>query len=67
MGSQALERYLEAQVGETAEILLETAGMGRTPQFAEVRLAGAVDPGRGIVSARLNRRAGTHLEGEVVA
>ena len=66
-GRQALESYLEAQVGETAEILLETERMGRTPQFAEVRLTSAVDPGRGIVNARLVRRASSLLEGEVVA
>ncbi len=66
-GRAALEHYLEAQVGEHADILLETGNMGRTPQFAEVRLAGAVDPGRGIVGARLVRRTGSLLEGEVVA
>jgi threonylcarbamoyladenosine tRNA methylthiotransferase MtaB len=66
-GRQALERYLDAQADAHADILLETGAMGRTPQFAEVRLAGAVDPGRGIVRARLVRRAGSHLVGEVVA
>lgn len=66
-GRQAVECYLEAQAGSHSDILLETETMGRTPQFAEVRLAGAVDPGRGIVRARLVRRAGSHLLGEVVA
>ena len=66
-GRRALEHYLDDQVGGSADILLETPNMGRTPQFAEVRLPGAVDPGRGIIRARLAGRAGAALQGEVVA
>lgn len=39
-GSMEAQRFLESRVGQREEILMETATMGRTPQFAPVRLEG---------------------------
>ena len=38
-GDNAAQRYLQAQVGKTHQILVETPLIGRTEQFAEVRFA----------------------------
>jgi threonylcarbamoyladenosine tRNA methylthiotransferase MtaB len=38
-GDAALSDYLDRQIGGIADILMERADMGRTPQFAEVELA----------------------------
>jgi len=51
-GEAAVERHLAAQVGQTHQVLMENARMGRTAQFAEVRFA--VDQPVGwIVEARI--------------
>ena len=39
-GAAALTAYLDRQIGVETAILMERANMGRTPQFAEVELAG---------------------------
>ncbi len=43
-GERALVRFLEAQVGKTAEVLVEKPGFGRTAHFAPVALSGG-EPG----------------------
>lgn len=59
-GQAAVDRYLAAQVGRTAGVLVERAGLGRTPGFAEVRLDGAHAPGS-LIRCRLTGVDGTML------
>lgn len=40
VGNVAAQHFLETRVGRNEEVLIETATMGRTPQFAPVRLDG---------------------------
>lgn len=59
-GSSAIRRHLEAQVGATANVLMETPRMGRTETFAEVVFE--VDQPEGaIVAARITGVAGSAL------
>ena len=39
-GERAVARFLESQVGRTAEVLIEKPGFGRTEHFAPVALDG---------------------------
>jgi threonylcarbamoyladenosine tRNA methylthiotransferase MtaB len=65
-GEMALNNFLEGQRGKFADVLIEEAGIGRTPHFAEVEIAGEQVAGR-LVRARLSGRTGQRLTGEVVA
>ena len=59
-GSSAIRRHLEAQVGATAKVLMETPRMGRTETFSEVVFE--VDQPEGaIVAARITGVAGSAL------
>ncbi len=51
-GAAALAAHLDAQVGQTHQLLIESPDMGRTAQFTEVRLAALQPVGR-IVEARI--------------
>lgn len=66
LGHEALRTYLESQNGYTVELLMERDDLGRTPQFAEVRLAGDV-PAHAFVKARIIGHQGPQLMGEVIA
>jgi threonylcarbamoyladenosine tRNA methylthiotransferase MtaB len=44
-GEHALRRHLDAEVGGSRRILVESAAHGRTGQFTQVRLARAAEPG----------------------
>lgn len=66
LGEAALTSYLRSQVGEMTELLMENATIGRTPQFAEVRLASAAATGE-FVRARIIGFDGLSLLGEVAA
>jgi threonylcarbamoyladenosine tRNA methylthiotransferase MtaB len=65
-GARALGRFLESEVGETRNVLVENDGQGRTPQYAAVRLTGEATPGT-LRQARIVGRAGDRLEGALVA
>jgi threonylcarbamoyladenosine tRNA methylthiotransferase MtaB len=65
-GTSALSRFLGAHAGSEVEILVEQDGVGRTRQFAEMRLADPVAAGA-IVRARVRGHDGQRLAGEVVA
>lgn len=54
-GAAQVRRFLDAQIGETAAVLVEKNGEGRSPHFANVRIDGAVDTGE-IVPARIVAR-----------
>jgi threonylcarbamoyladenosine tRNA methylthiotransferase MtaB len=65
-GSSALARFLDGQAGAEVEVLVEQNGVGRTRQFAEIRLPTAVAAGA-LVRARVHGHDGQRLSGEVVA
>jgi threonylcarbamoyladenosine tRNA methylthiotransferase MtaB len=44
-GDAALRRHLDAQVGSTHRVLIESRKLGRTGHFTPVRLAAPLDPG----------------------
>jgi threonylcarbamoyladenosine tRNA methylthiotransferase MtaB len=66
-GELALASYLDRQQGQKHSVLIERDGIGRTPHFAEVSVAGAAlcAPGE-IVEARITGSEKTILIGEVV-
>jgi threonylcarbamoyladenosine tRNA methylthiotransferase MtaB len=65
-GDIALSRFLDGQAGAEVELLVEHDGIGRTRQFAEMRLPSGVAAGA-MVRARVNGHDGQRLTGEVVA
>jgi len=62
-GADQLRRFLEAQVGDQVDVLVERADTGRTPQFAEVRLSMPAPVG-GIVKAVITGTDGSRLLAE---
>lgn len=64
-GMAALQRHLESEVGRERAILLETPTLGRTPQFAPVRLETPGEPGA-VLRARLTGHDGIALQGAVL-
>jgi threonylcarbamoyladenosine tRNA methylthiotransferase MtaB len=65
-GEIALNTFLEGQRGKLADVLIEEAGIGRTPHFAEIQISGEQVAGQ-MVRARVSGRVGHRLTGEVVA
>ena len=65
-GERALSRHLDAQLGRTTDVLVEHDAIGRTPQFAEIRLDRAM-PAGSIVPARVGGRDKGLLLGEALA
>jgi threonylcarbamoyladenosine tRNA methylthiotransferase MtaB len=59
-GAAAVTAHLDAQVGQTHDVLLEAPDMGRTRQFAEVRFDVPQPEGQ-IVQTRIRGRDGTRL------
>ena len=59
-GEEAHARSLDALVGTTAMLLVERAGLARTPSFALCKLSGEPLPGS-LVEARLDSREGQAL------
>ncbi len=59
-GDAAVQRHLDAQVGQSHAILMENPRMGRTPQFAEVHFD-ADQPESQIVSTTVRGATETHL------
>ncbi len=66
LGREALRTYLASQSGRTVELLMERDDIGRTPQFAEVRLVGEV-PAKAFAKARVIGQEGLQLMGKVIA
>jgi threonylcarbamoyladenosine tRNA methylthiotransferase MtaB len=65
-GAEALSRFLDGQSGSEVEVLIEQDGVGRTRQFAEMKLSGVIAAGA-LVRARVDGHDGRRLSGEVVA
>ncbi|UWR30153.1 tRNA (N(6)-L-threonylcarbamoyladenosine(37)-C(2))-methylthiotransferase MtaB [Sulfitobacter sp. W002] len=59
-GEQQVQRHLEAQVGQTHDVLMENPHMGRTAQFTEVSFAAPQDEGE-IVRTEITGISGTQL------
>ncbi len=66
LGSTVLARFLEQQHGSVVEVLTEGSNVGRTAQFAEVKLSDEVPMGA-LLSARIQGDDGQRLAGEVLA
>ncbi len=64
-GNLALRDTLAHQVGKPSDVLVERDGVGRTPQFAEVKLDRPI-PGT-LQQVRIVAANATHLQGEVIA
>lgn len=60
VGSKQVQRHLTAQVNATHHVLMESAQMGRTAQFAEVQFAAPHQEGT-IVQTKVSGFEGTHL------
>ena len=56
-GERAFRRHLDAEVGTTRRVLMETQEIGRTEQFAKVRLATPTVPGQ-ILNLKLTAHDG---------
>jgi threonylcarbamoyladenosine tRNA methylthiotransferase MtaB len=65
-GQAVLTGFLDKLFGAEVEVLVEHHGIGRTRQFAEMRLPRAVAAGA-MVRARVSGNDGQRLSGEVVA
>lgn len=67
-GTNVLASYLQSQCGRVVDVLVESDGKGRTPQFAEVLLHGETPFGAGVVIRTEIRGADAqHLIGEACA
>lgn len=65
-GAEALRRYLDSQIGQQVEVLMEREHVGRTRQFAEVEVSAPQQPGRRVTVA-LHDHDGERLHGEALA
>jgi threonylcarbamoyladenosine tRNA methylthiotransferase MtaB len=59
-GDAARDAWLEARVGRTERVVMETEFRGRTETFAEAELAAPQAPG-GILEVRVEGRSGARL------
>jgi threonylcarbamoyladenosine tRNA methylthiotransferase MtaB len=66
LGTTVLGQFLDKQRGSEVDVLMERDGLGRTPQFAEIRLPTDV-PSGAMLRARVSGRDGQQLAGEVMA
>jgi len=66
LGSEVLARYLASQQGAIVDVLTERENVGRTAQFAEIRLDGNA-PAATFLRARVRGTDGQRLAGEVLA
>lgn len=65
-GTMRTEAFLNSRIGQTENVLMETATRGRTEQFAEIAMSEAAQPGK-IVRTRVTDTAGGQLTGEAYA
>ncbi len=65
-GAGTLSRFLDRHANSEVQLLVEKGGVGRTPQFAEMRVPAAIQAGS-LVRARVSGHDGQRLSGEVVA
>lgn len=67
-GTNVLASYLQTQRGRVVDVLVESDGKGRTPQFAEVLLRGETPFGAGaVVRTEISGTDAQHLIGEACA
>lgn len=67
-GGELLGQYLAGQRGAEVEVLMEGAGAGRTPQFAEIVMEQSASLGAAeFVQVRVTGHDGRRLNGEVLA
>ena len=63
-GDLALKSFLDGQIGQTASVLMETNGIGRTEQFCAVKVSDAL-PGH-LVKVRITGHDGVRLTGSTL-
>ncbi|WP_024275000.1 tRNA (N(6)-L-threonylcarbamoyladenosine(37)-C(2))-methylthiotransferase MtaB [Hyphomicrobium sp. 802] len=67
-GTNVLASYLQSQRGRVVDVLVESDGKGRTPQFAEVLLHGETPFGAGaVIRTEIKGADAQHLIGEACA
>ena len=66
--AQTLDTFLDRQIGQDVEVLIERERLGRTPQFAEVQVTSDTKhfTAGQLVRAHISRRSGPHLEAELI-
>ena len=64
-GARAVTRHLDAQIGQTRTVLTEAPTMGRTEQFAVVRLSSPQPEGE-LIKATVSGHDGRELSGDPV-
>ena len=64
-GTQQIQRYLKAQVGQKHDVLMESPYMGRTQQFAEVTFDTPLAEGK-VVSTLIVSASETQLQGREI-
>ena len=62
-GEQRLREFLDASVGNTDQLLVETGNRGHGRNFAKIRLDGAVHPSGQLIDVDIVRREGDSLVG----
>ncbi len=65
-GTTRTEAFLNSRIGQTENVLMETATRGRTEQFAEITMAGPAHPGQ-IIKTKVADAANGLLTGEACA
>ena len=63
LGAQRLREFLDASVGNTDQLLVETGNRGHGRNFAKIRLDGAVHPSGQLIDVDIVRREGDSLVG----
>ncbi len=66
VGGAALARFHASEIGATRRVLVESRGLARTPQFAEVSVAPSLTLGA-FADVRITGRSGARLTGVVAA
>jgi threonylcarbamoyladenosine tRNA methylthiotransferase MtaB len=64
-GADAASRFLRGRIGSTAMVLVEKDGIGRTEQFAEIRIDRTAEPGS-LLPAAITDVDGDRLVGRVL-
>jgi threonylcarbamoyladenosine tRNA methylthiotransferase MtaB len=64
-GKAALASYLTSQVAQETQVLMERGDIGRTPQFAEVEVAGSAADTH-LLQVRIEGSTGERLVGRVI-
>ena len=62
-GEKRLEEFLDAAVGNTDQLLVETGNRGHGRNFTKIRLDGAIHPSGQLINVDIVKREGDTLVG----